>query len=325
MKRVFCVGLIVLDIPLRPLSREVFDHDGWHIEKPVWAAGGDAANVAITLRKLGLETSLCAMVGQDVYGDFLLERLETLGVNTRPVIRHPELDTGVSYLLIEPEGERHFLGYSNINDMLSWEHIDEQFIAESDLVFVGSSMCMRGLDEGASAKLFKKAHELGKITATDFSAGDRHTSDEWLKLLEPMLAECDILMPSYLEAKKLSGKEELPEIRERFSGFGAKILIVKLGSKGCYLTDFKNEWNIASFNEFKPVDTTGAGDSFVGGFLRAYLEGWKPQDACIFGNIVASYNVTKVGATGGVPDFETAYGYACAFCGGETRFPLSGG
>ncbi|MDR2303375.1 MAG: hypothetical protein LBE10_02150 [Treponema sp.] len=107
-------------------------------------------------------------------------------------------------------------------------------------------MCIQGFDAGASAKLFKKAHEPGKITATDFSEGDRHTSDEWIRFLEPMLCECDILMPGYLEAKKLSGKEDLPGIRERLSGFGAKILIVKPGGKGCHLTDFKNEWIIAS-------------------------------------------------------------------------------
>ncbi|MDR3272009.1 MAG: carbohydrate kinase family protein, partial [Flavobacteriaceae bacterium] len=106
------------------------------------------------------------------------------------------------------------------------------------------------------------------------------------------------------------------------SVFGAKLLIVKLGSEGCYLTDFKDEWRIPTFSAFKPVDTTGAGDSFAGGFLRGLLEGWSPETAAVFASAVASHNVTRIGATGGVPDFETAYAYVVEHAGGAGRFLL---
>jgi ribokinase len=139
-----------------------------------------------------------------------------------------------------------------------------------------------------------------------------------------MLRETDVLLPSYMEAVKLTGCRELRDIREQFSGYGAKLLVVKLGGEGCYITDFKDEWRVPTFSEFKPVDTTGAGDSFVGGFIRGLLEGWDPETAAVFASAVASYNVTKVGATGGVPDFDTAYRYVTGHAGGAARFPLSG-
>jgi sugar/nucleoside kinase (ribokinase family) len=321
MKKVLCVGLVVMDVPLRPVSPAVFTADHWRVEPPVWGTGGDAVNVAITLSKLGAGVSLCGLVGKDDAGDFVLGRLNECGVDTRGVIRHPSLGTGVSYILIEPDGERHFLVSISINNELDFGQIPDELIREADMVFLGSSMCMYNMDHGGSAALFKRAHELGKLTLSDFSGGAEYSSDELLKLLDPMLREADIILPSYLEAVKLTGERELPRIRDKFAGFGIKLLVVKLGAEGSYITDFKREWRVPTFGEFEVVDTTGAGDSFVGGFIRGTLEGWDAETAACFGSCVASFNVTKVGATGGAPDFDTAYRYVCAHAGGAARFP----
>jgi sugar/nucleoside kinase (ribokinase family) len=278
--------------------------------------------VAITLSRLGAPAFLCGLIGKDAAGDFVLGRLNERGVDTRALIRHPSLGTGVSYILIEPGGERHFLVSININNELDFSHVPDELIREADIVYLGSSMCMYNMDHGGSAALFRRAHELGKLTLSDFSGGAEYSSDELLKLLDPMLREADIILPSYLEAVKLTGERELPRIRDRLSGFGIKLLVIKLGAEGSYITDFKNEWRVPTFEEFKPVDTTGAGDSFVGGFIRGMLEGWDPEAAACFGSCVASFNVTKVGATGGTPDFDTAYRYVRAHA--EGRFPRRG-
>jgi sugar/nucleoside kinase (ribokinase family) len=322
MGKVLCVGLVVLDVPLRPVSGAVFSRDSVRIEPPVWTTGGDATNVAVTLKKLGVEAALCALVGNDGYGDFVVERLSALGIDLRSFCRHPTLPTSVSHILIEPEGERHFLLSGVINSELSYGYVKEELIDEADIVYLGSAMYMRGMDEGGSAALFKRAHRAGKLTAADFGGGEAHDSVYWLHQLEPMLCETDILLPSYHEAKLLTGKTELSGIRSVLSGFGAKLLIVKLGGDGCYLTDFTDEWRIPTFSEFEPLDTTGAGDSFAGGFLRGLLEGWSPESAAVFANAVASHNVTRIGATGGVPAFEAAYAYVLEHAGGVARFPL---
>jgi sugar/nucleoside kinase (ribokinase family) len=259
-------------------------------------------------------------LGRDVAGDFVARRLEEWGVDTRALIRHPHLGTGISHILIEPGGERHFLVSGDINDELDFHHVPDEMIREADMVYLGSAMYLRAMDRGGSAALFKRARELGKLTLSDFGGGEG-SSAEILELLGPMLRETDIILPSYQEAVQMTGETELPRIRERLSGFGIKLLVVKLGAEGSYLTDFKNEWRIPTFGEFKPVDTTGAGDSFVGGFIRALLEGWDAQTAAVFASCVASHNVTQVGATGGAPDFDTVYRYVCAHAGGPARFP----
>jgi sugar/nucleoside kinase (ribokinase family) len=276
-KKVFCVGLVVCDVPLRPVTKEIFEKDHGKIETPVWAAGGDAANAAAALARLGLDSSLCCLIGKDIYGDFILKRLGEAGIDTRNVTRHPGKGTGVSHVLIEPGGERHFLVFSSINGDLSYEHVNEELLAQSDLVYLGSAMHLKSMDEGGTAKLFKKAHELGKLTAADFGGEDEDRGDYWLKKLEPMLRETDIALPSYREAVTLTGQKDLPGIRRALAPFGIGILAVKLGNRGCYITDFKKEWRLPIFPQFEALDATGAGDSFGAGFVRGFPAGWDPE------------------------------------------------
>ena len=322
MKKVYCVGLLVCDVPLRPVPAAVFSRDRCIIETPVWSIGGDAANVAVALSKLGAKSVFSGLVGKDVYGEYLTRRLVEAGVDIRGLKVHPDRGSGVSHILIEPGGERHFLVYRDINDALDYSFIDEDLIAESDIVYLGSCMCLDGMDNGGAAKLFEKAKRLGKITVADCGGNSEMRGDYWLRLLDPVLRNCDILMPSFNEAEALAGKRGVPRIREALSGYGIKVLVIKQGAQGCYLTDFKNDREIPAFSEFKPVDTTGAGDSFVAGFIRGLIEGWKPEDAAVFAACVAGHNVTRVGATAGVPDFETAYRYVLEHSGGKERFPL---
>jgi sugar/nucleoside kinase (ribokinase family) len=312
---------MVCDIPLRPVPREIFDLEHTIIEKPVWSTGGDATNTAVALVRLGFEASLSGLVGKDHYGDFMIESLKQAGVDIRGVIRHDEHGTMTSHILIEPSGERHFVVSGDLNSEVGPEHIDKERIAESDLVYIGSSMHLKNLDNGGSAELFKTAHSLGKLTATDFNNKDEDRGDYWLDSLGPMLRETDIALPSLREAKVLTGREEVSDIRDALSNFGIKILAIKLGDRGCYITDFKNEWKLPAFKDFEAVDTTGAGDSFGAAFVRGYLTGWDPESCGLFANAVAGFNITKVGAVAGVPDFDTAYRFVTERFGTE-RFPI---
>ncbi|MCL2834046.1 MAG: carbohydrate kinase family protein [Treponema sp.] len=321
-KKVYCIGAMACDVPLRPVPKDIFEHDHLRIERPVWSTGGDATNAAVALIRLGASASLTGIIGRDPYGDFMAKSLEEAGVDMRGVIRHQTLGTVVSHILIEPSGERHFVVSNPVKEELGPEHINMELLEECDLVYIGSSINFRKLDENGSAGLFKKAHELGKFTATDFHGDDDDRGGYWLKKLEPMLRETDICLPSIREAKYLTGKKEIPAIRDAFAPLGIKILAIKLGGEGCYVTDFKNEWKIPAFTEFTPVDTTGAGDSFGAGFVRGILTGWNPEACGLFACAVAGFNITKKGAVAGVPDFQTAYRFVTEHCG-AARFPVN--
>jgi sugar/nucleoside kinase (ribokinase family) len=323
MKKVLCAGLMVCDTPLRPVPETIMKLDAWNIEPPKLSTGGDALNVAITLTKLGANPVLSGLIGNDSNGDFVLNHLIEVGVDVRGVSRHPSVGTAVSYILIEEGGSRHFIVSTALCALFRYEDIPQNLIEEADIVYFGSAMCMEAMDRGGAAALFKKAHSLGKMTMADTAAANPyHDSEYYLKLLDPMLKETDIFIPSYEEASAITGREDISGIRDVLAPYGFTLLIVKLGAKGCYITDFKQEWTIPTFTDFKPLDTTGAGDSFTGGFIRGLLAGWPPETAAVFANAVASFNVTKVGATGGVPDFDTVYTYVTEHAGGVDRFPL---
>jgi len=315
------VGLLVCDIPLKPVTRDIFDRDHLRIARTPWTLGGDAANTAAALVRLGFDASLSALTGKDLYGDFLIDSLKNAGIDVRGVHKSDEHGTGVTFILIEPSGERHFIVTGSAHREMESKYTHRDLIEEADLVYIGSSMSMAEMDQIGSAELFKTAHSLGKLTATDFNGTDQERGDYWLKLLGPMLKETDIALPSLREAIELTGKKDLREIRDALAPFGMKILAVKLGDRGSYITDFKNEWNLPAFTDFETVDTTGAGDSYGAGFVRGFLSGWDPEACGIFASAVAGFNVTKVGAVAGVPDFETAYRFVTDRFG-TARFPV---
>ncbi|MDR1419531.1 MAG: carbohydrate kinase family protein [Treponema sp.] len=316
-RKVLCAGLAVCDVPLRPIPKTILEEDICFIENPAVSTGGDALNVAVTLTKLGVPAVLSGLVGRDANGDFIMKRLDELGVDTGGMVRHPSLGTVVSYILIEPGGERHFALSDELTSVFDYPDIPSRLIDQADMVYFGSAMCMKAMDRGGAAALFRRARGLGKTTFADTSCGNSALgASYWRELLDPMLRETDVFMPSYDEAVILTGQGELSGIRDSLAPFRLKLLVVKLGAGGCYITDFRDEWTIPAFAEFRPVDTTGAGDSFVGGFIRGLLEGWPPRAAGIFANVVAGFNVTKLGATGGVPGFDAALRYAREHAGG---------
>ena len=213
--------------------------------------------------------------------------------------------------------------YGEMHKELVFEAIPKDLIAASSFIHFGSAMRMPLMDAGGTAELFRYAHTLGKTTLMDCCAiSGIYESGYWLDTLDGALRETDLFVPSYTEACMLTGKTELPDIRDALEKYGFRYLLIKLGGQGCYLTDYHEEQTIPTYDGFERVDTTGVGDSFVGGLIRGLLEEWPVPTAVRFANAVASYNITRKGATGGVPDFETVYRFVTNLDGGADLFPL---
>lgn len=304
--KVLTVGMMVCDIPLSPVPKSIFQMEKAEIEAPVITTGGDALNVAITLAKLGVSTSIVGRLGQDQNGKFVMNQTRIQGVDTRYVIWDENCSTAVSYLLLDEDGEKHALSDTRIYHMLRGEDVPDEAIMQADIVYFGSAFQMCQMDNGGISQLFKRAHKYGKLTAMDTALGDDTADRETLlKKLTPVFAETDIFLPSYKEATHLSGCKTPEGIAAFFQTTGIKIFGVKLGADGCFVTDFKNQYRIPCFHDFKVIDTTGAGDSFVGGFLCGVLKNWELKKCARFASAVAAFNVGAKGATGGVPTYDT--------------------
>lgn len=214
--------------------------------------------------------------------------------------------TAVSYLLLDKNGEKHSLSNTAIYHELCAEDVPDEAIQNAGILFFGSAFQMKQMDDGGIAKLFSRAHRFGKLTAMDAAIGDDIPKREaLLEKLEPVFEETDIFIPSYKEASYLADESRVESIAAFFDKYGIGIFGIKLGSDGCYMNDHGNEFFLPCFSDFVPVDTTGAGDSFMGGFLRGLTEGWNVRTSAVFASAVAAHNIARKGATGGVPDFET--------------------
>jgi len=298
---VACIGLMVCDIIIKPVDKTVFDVDATQLDTLKIASGGDALNVASNMSRLGLDVGLVGKVGNDVFGEYLINQAAKSGINTCGVKKSDNCTTSTSIVMVDKTGERYFAYYSEANDSLSVDDIDFDYLSGAKIVHLGSAMALPGLDGAGIEELFKRAKASGAATSMDVTWD---FTGSWLGKIENALKYTDIFMPSYNEAKLISNRETPEEMEEFFRCCGIKIFAVKLGSKGCFVTDFKDRHYIKTFDNVKVVDTTGAGDAFVSGFLTGISKNWDIYRCGIFGNAVASNCVMEIGATSGVKSFD---------------------
>ena len=151
----------------------------------------------------------------------------------------------------------------------------------------------------------RAAKARGCITAADTK---HDTYGIKLEGIRASLKHVDYLLPSYEEAAYLTGETDLPGISEALMAAGAKTVVIKLGARGCYLRTDRAAGVIEGF-EAAAVDTTGAGDNFVAGFLTGLLGGWDAERCCRFANAVGAVSVTAVGSTAAVKSMAQVMDY----------------
>lgn len=309
MDKILCVGMTVCDVFLSPVPWDALQRDSMTIATPVTSCGGDALNVAMGLSKLGLSAMICGRIGRDPAGDFIRNACRTAKVDDRGLLLDLDCPTAASYALIDPEGERHFLSDRKMFHRISDADVQESLLAEADIVYVGSALSMEQMNAGGLERLFRRAKALGKKTAMDAALTDAPVPESWLESLRPVLQYTDVFFPSREEAEAITGKTDLDDMKQAFQGMGLKVLGIKLGSKGCFVTDFREDRRIPAVDGIHVVDTCGAGDSFMAGYLCGMTKGWSPWKSAAFGSAVAALNVQAVGGTAGIPPFDSAYAF----------------
>ncbi len=307
--RILCIGMMVCDTLLSPVPPDILKLDSVSIGKPKLCTGGDALNVAVGLAKLNCPVSIIGRIADDLNGKFILSECGKYNIDTSGVVYDGECATAVSYALIDEAGERHFLSEKSIFAKVSGEDVDDQAIEKADIIYIGSAMALHRMDEGGIRDVFSRAHGMGKMTAMDAAVNREDPERDWMSYLTPALMETDIFFPSLDEAVKITGKKEPEKIAECFRRFPMKLFGIKLGAKGCFVTDFREGRFIPCPENMPVVDTTGAGDSFMAGLMAALLHGMDSFCAAEFAGCVASKNVGAAGGTGGIPDYEEALAF----------------
>ena len=110
---VMCLGAAVVDIPLRPVSRDIFDIESYPVDRIAMAVGGDAMNEATIISRLGFKTGLMACVGDDAAGQFILRSCRNDNIDVEGVRIDPSIDTSMNIGLVTADGERTFITNRN--------------------------------------------------------------------------------------------------------------------------------------------------------------------------------------------------------------------
>ncbi len=288
------IGAAILDVLVRPASPEVFEKGSLPMESIRMSVGGDAANEAAVLSALGKQVQLETVIGCDRAGRFLRQYFTEKQVILPETVFREDLRTGINVVLVDQEGERHFLTDPGASlRALSLEDISLPFPESAGIVCFASVFVFPKIKKEELLTLFREVKRQGKILCADLTKRkNRETLDE----MKEVFALVDYLFPNEEEAMLLSGTESPEDAAEAFFAAGTAHVILKCGRRGCYIRSTEYTGYLPPEKITEPVDTTGAGDSFAAGFLAALSEGRSLPECAALGNRCGAEAVQREGA-----------------------------
>ncbi|HUT16871.1 MAG TPA: carbohydrate kinase family protein [Acidobacteriota bacterium] len=264
------------------------------IEDYAEACGGSAANTAVGLARLGCKVGFIGKVGCDREGDLLIKDFCTEGVDTDGAIRAGQGKSGSVLGFVDKKGARALYIDSGVNDTIEFDEINVEYVSQAQFLHLTSFVGEKSFQ--TQKKLLSTIPNGVKIS---FDPGALYARKGFAQL-EPIIKKAYVLMPNALELELLTGETDYCKGADFMVGKGVKIVAVKLGGDGCYVTDGRERHLIKPF-KVKVVDTTGAGDAFCAGFLYGLVNGKSLFECGRLGNFVASRCVMKMGARAGLP------------------------
>jgi ribokinase len=294
--RVTIVGSLNMDliarVPRIPEPGETIIGGDFHT-----APGGKGANQAVAAARLGAQVSMVGRVGCDAFAESLLNNLTAAGVDHSYVIQDPEAATGVALIAVEDAGQNSIVVVSGANMRLSPADVDgaEATIASADALLLQLESPLETVIRAAEVA---RAH--GVIVILNPAPAR--------SLPVALMSLVDVLIPNESETALLTGlpigdQAQAEAAAATLRGMGVGTVILTLGERGALLAQARAIELVPAF-EVTPVDTTGAGDAFVGGFAVALAEGRSLAEAVRRGNAAGAVTTTRLGAQLSMPTRE---------------------
>lgn len=253
--------------------------------------GSSSAIFASNLCSMGTKVAFTGMVGQDIFGDYILKSLEDKRVNTRFLLKSSQLSTGATVVMNQAE-DRAMLTYPGAMSDLTANDISDDMLASAGHLHVSSVFLQPELRKGI-AGLMQRAKKSGLTTSLDTQWDPE---EKWELQLDDLLPAVDIFLPNMLEFLNLSGSSTLRAGIEKLAPL-LNILVVKDGSKGASLWHKGNLVSQPAFLNPELADAIGAGDSFDAGFIHQYIQGYPLEDCLKYAALMGAINTTKPGGT----------------------------
>lgn len=257
--------------------------------------GGKGANQAVAAARLGGRVAMLGCVGGDAHGTALRDGLRREGVATAMVSVHADSTTGIAFVTVADSGQNTIVIVAGANELLTPAMIEAQQAAfERARVIV----CQLESPPDAVECALRLGARLGKTVILN-------PAPACGPLPTPWLAACDYLIPNETEAALLTARpvdspEAALDAAADLHAQGAKHVIITLGARGIAYVDATSR-RLMPAPAAQAVDTTAAGDTFVGALATALAEGAEPCAAIAFGQAAAAVSVTRLGAQPSIP------------------------
>ncbi len=253
--------------------------------------GSSSAIFASNLSSLNCKVTFLGKVGNDSFGQLIVDCLKRKYVDTSLILKEEKINTGITIVLNFSE-DRAMVTYPGAMDFLTINDINEQKLSNAKHLHFSSFYLQPGIKKDLS-KLFIQAKSLGLTTSFDmqWDPGER-----WDINYKEVLPFVDIFLPNEGEILCLTKSDSVEEAFRKIKDY-SNIVVVKMGRKGAYLFSKSESFFSPSFLNTKVVDAIGAGDSFNAGFIYQYINE-SPLKKCLqFGNLMGAVNTTAAGGT----------------------------
>lgn len=278
--------------------------------------GGAPANVLAALSKYEKKTAFIGKVGKDMHGAYLKSVLEENRICTEGLVEDDTVFTTLAFVALSDTGERSFsfARKPGADTCLRIEELREEMIRESRIFHIGSLSLTTEPARSTTFRALELAKESGCIISYDpnYRASLWDNEEAAIEGMRSVLPFVNIMKLSDEETALLTGVSEPEEAAKRLLAQGVSVVAVTLGADGAYVCTKDGGVTVKGYTA-ELVDTTGAGDSFWGGFLSQLLDSEKQLEELTledvvafagFGNAVASLCVEKRGAIPAMPNVE---------------------
>ncbi|MCP3749022.1 ribokinase [Pseudomonas sp. SBB6] len=261
----------------------------------VTVPGGKGANQAVAAARLGAQVAMVGCVGDDAYGQQLRQALADEQIDCQAVSVAAGVSSGVALIVVDAASQNAIVIIAGGNGQLLPESVQrfDALLQHADVI-----ICQLEVPMATVAYTLERGRALGKTVILNPAPASGPLPAEWF-------ASIDYLIPNESEAEALSGvpvtdPESAKVAATRLLALGVGKVIVTLGAQGALFADGQ------AFRHFpapvvQPVDTTAAGDTFVGGFAAALARGEEEGAAIAFGQRAAALSVTRAGAQPSIP------------------------
>ncbi|MCU0906920.1 MAG: sugar kinase [Rhodobacteraceae bacterium] len=294
------VGLYILDVLGRPVTRIPDRGNVDFIEEIRLTVAGTAGGTVVDTAKLGLKSLAVGAVGDDEKADWVLMTLARHGVDTSAMQRLAGVPTSATILNVRPNGDRPALHVRGASDHFDVPPAMYDQVFAAPIVHLGGTGLLRRLDGPASVTLLREAKARGCTVTFDLIAASADTA----AIVDPLLPYIDYFMPSIEEARDMSGQTTPADCAAHYLDRGATACVFTLGGDGAYYAH-RDGTRLASLAyAVDVVDTTGCGDAFDAGFITALHHRMDIETALRFAQASAGLVATGLGSDAGIVSFE---------------------